>query len=223
MTDYDILEWISKCQGGVHLLTCLIGLLFLDRLNKATKLFFYYLAFLLIINYTMLEMANHQINNFALTHLMVLGEFVFLSAFYKEILQTASGVLNKYFKYYLLLIGALIIVNTLYVEAIDTFNTNAKVLVLFLILFFSTHFFYDRSKRLMEVDAEEKALRLINSALLLYYSGSFFVYLFYKFTQNNTLFYSSNVLIFNACLYLVFSMLIFIAMAQLIRDKKVNA
>ena len=128
--------------------------------------------------------------------------------------------LNKYYKYYLGLVGGFIILNTLYFEEINTFNTNAKVLVLFLILFFATNFFYNRSKKLMEVDVHEKAVRLINSALLLYYSGSFFVYLFYKFTQNNKLFYSDKVLIFNASLYLIFTIIILIAILQVAFHRK---
>jgi len=167
----------------------------------------------------MSKMADLRVNNLAITHFVVMGEFVFLSAFFKAILDD-NIFLNKYYKYYLGIAGGFIIINTLYLEEINTFNTNAKIFVLFLILFFATNFFYNRSKKLMDVDVHEKAIRLINSALLLYYSGSFFVYLFYKFTQNNKLFYSDKVLIFNASLYLIFTIIILIAIVQVVLQRK---
>ena len=221
MTDNQILKWLSEVQGLVLLICCILGFLFSKRLNKPVKFFCYYLFFSLVMNYSMSKMADLRVNNLAITHFMVLGEFIFLSAFFRQVLSN-NIILNKYFKYYLAIIGGFIIVNTLYLETINTFNTNAKVVVLFIILFFATNFFYNRSKQLMEVDVHEKAIRLINSALLLYYSGSFFVYLFYKFTQNNKLFYSDKMLIFNAGLYLTFTLIILIALLQIVVHRKIT-
>lgn len=156
------------------------------------------------------RMANLGINNMPMTHLIVLGEFIFLSFFYKEILKEHI-LFKKYFKIYLGITGSLIILNTLYVENIATYNTNAKVLVLFIILMLAVLFFYERSKVLIKVNTNEKSVRLINSALLVYYSGSFFMFLMYKFMVNNEQFYTKNILIFNASLYLLFTTFILIA------------
>ncbi|MEL6944538.1 MAG: hypothetical protein AAFO82_17895 [Bacteroidota bacterium] len=156
-----------------------------------------------------------RVSNLAITHIITLGEFIFLSLYFRAILKEDT-FLDKYFRIYLGIVGGLIIANTLFIEKINVFNTNAKILVLFLIIIWIVYFFYDRSKKLMEVDIHEKAIRLINSGLLLYYSGSFFWFLFYKFTINNEVFYSHKVLIFNAALYLFFTIIVSIAILRVV-------
>ncbi|MEM1321229.1 MAG: hypothetical protein AAGG75_13320 [Bacteroidota bacterium] len=213
MRGIDIIITVTNWQGYIMSLCCLLCFLYFSKLSAAQKILSYYLFFLLIMNTSMRLLSLERINNMAITHMISLGEFIFLSLFFRELLK-GKFFLGKYFRFYLAIGGGLIIANTLFIEPLHTFNTNGKVLVLFIILFFATAFFYDRSQQLMEVDLHEKTTRLINSALLLYYSGSFFVYLFYKFTQRDEVFYSVEMMVFNAILYLIFTLLILMAILQ---------
>ena len=201
------------------LFCCLLCFWAFPRLNSAEKIISYYLFFLLLMNGMMNLLGGEGVNNLAFTHLVVLGEFIFLSLFFREVLKH-KVFFQRYFRLFLGIVGGLIIANTFFLEKINTFNTNAKTLVLFLIIFQATAFFYDRSKRLMEVDVHERAIRIIQATLLLYYSGSFFVYLFYKFTQNNKIFYSNKMMIFNASLYFIFTLLMLISFVILILPRK---
>ena len=178
----------------------------------------YYIFLLLILNSSATLLADEGTNNLVITHLLALGEFIVLSLFFKEIL-VGDYLVKKYFRSFLAVFGGLIILNSLFLERINTFNTNAKTLVLFVIIFLSTAFFYDRSIRLMKVDAYERALRIMVSAILIYYSGSFFVYLFYKFSTNNKIFYSHKMLVFNSALYLIFTALMLVAFSIRLRPE----
>lgn len=215
MDKKEILKLIGGSQEYVILISCIICFFFFKKLSKELKVISYYIFFMMLMNSFSLRMAQVTINNMPISHLLVLGEFIFISLFYKKILKEHI-FFKKYFRIYLGSIGSLVILNTLYIEPINTFNTNAKVLVLFIIIMFAALFFYERAKVLMKVDVNEKAIRLINSALLVYYSGSFFMFLMYKFMQENKQFYTKNILIFNSGLYLLFTIVMLIAILMVV-------
>lgn len=219
MSDLEILFLIVDWQGYIMAFCCALYFLYFTKFGLAQKIISYYLFFLLTVNVVMKLLANEKVANLAFTHIAVLGEFIFLALFFREVLKNQT-LFKKYFRVFLGVTGGLIIANTLFVEKINSFNTNAKIMVLFLIIFLATSFFLDRSKRLMEVDVHEKALRIINTAILLYYAGSFFVYLFYKFTLNDMIFYSNKMLIFNSALYLIFTLLMLSAVIIVINRPK---
>ena len=218
MNGDQIINTIASMQSFTMLGVCLLCFIYFNRLSSSLKLLSYYLFFMLVINTLASEMASFGLNNLATTHLLVLGEFIFLSLFYQSVLPHYF-IFKKYFSRYLAIVGGFIIANTLYLEQVNEFNTNAKVIVLFFILFFTILFFYDRSKHLTKPNLQEKAIRLVNVALLLYYSGSFFYFLFYKFTQNHKQFYTQGILVFNAALYLLYTILIAIAIIQVISPR----
>ncbi|MCI4667284.1 MAG: hypothetical protein MRZ79_03920 [Bacteroidia bacterium] len=215
MSSLEILKWINTCQVYVMISCCLLCFVGFERLKTEGKIIAYYLFFLLVINTVAILLARQKVNNLSTTHILVLGESIFLFIFYREVSEEGS-IFRKYFKIFIALLVGLIITNTLFIEKINTFNTNAKIFLLFVIIFLSTNFFYNRSRQLLTVDAYERSLRIINTALLLYYSGSFFVYLFYKFTQNNLEYYSNYILVFNSVLYMLFTILMLVSFGLVI-------
>jgi hypothetical protein len=215
MNKKELIYFLANCQEYIILICCILCFFFFKKLSKELKIISYYLFFMMLMSSSAVRMANLGVNNMPITHLLVLGEFIFLSLFYKEMLKD-HVFFKKYFKIHLGVIGSLIILNSLYVENISTYNTNAKVLVLFIIIMFAALFFYERAKVLMQIDVNEKAIRLINSALLVYYSGSFFMFLMYKFMVNNEQFYTKNILIFNGSLYLLFTIVMLIAILMVV-------
>jgi len=215
----DLIITVNSIQEYTMVFTCMLCFWIFPQLSKAQQVFAYYLFFLLVTNTIMRLLAFERTNNLMMTHILCLGEFIFLSLFFRELLSHQQ-VLKKLFRPLLLIFGGLIISNTLYLEKINTYNTNGKVLVLFVVIFFATAFFYDRSKRLMEMNIHERITRIINSALLLYYSGSFFVYLFYKFTQSDEIFYSLEMMLFNVILYLLFTLIILTAFLMIAFQRK---
>lgn len=223
MTDIFWLKTIAEIQHYTLLTCCLISFFFFSKLSQPLKILSYYLFGLLVIGYVATDLSKAPaINNLHLLHLLVIVEFIFLSLFYKRILRFNHSRIDLIFKIYLILIGGFTLINSIWIEGLRVFNTNGKILVQFIIIILSVVFFYQRSMTIFKTNIYEKSLRLVNSALLIYYSGSFIYFLIYKFTSDNKKYDGIQVdlLIFNASLYLLFTILILIAILMVITQRK---
>lgn len=214
---YEIIELLGNIQVFLLVICCLGCFFFFNTFNRSIKIFSYYLLFILVINFIAGEMSNQNINNMPLLHILIFGEFIFLTSFFKEIFSIEKQIwLKKYFKIYVGIIGFILILNTLLIEPVIAFNTNGKILTQSITIIYTVFFFFQRATILMKIDKTERSLRLINSALLIYYSGSFFVFLLYNFMQQNKELYTTKVLVINVVLYLLFTIVILIAILMVI-------
>lgn len=217
----EILLTIADIQFVVLFFCCLIVFIFNSKLNQPFKILGYYLLALLIIGYVSKDLGKAPyVNNLHLLHLLAIIEFISLSLFFKEILNFSVPKVDLYYKIYLAIIGGIVISNSIWIENLRVFNTNGKILVQFVIIILCVIFFYQRAQNVSKINVYEKALRLTNSAMLIYYSGSFIYFLIYKFTANNKQFLSTEILIFNASLYLLFTILILIAILMVVTQRK---
>lgn len=157
-------------------------------------------------------------NNLPLLHIYTLGEFLLLSYFYRGLL-TAPRFLSKNFDRITLFISLLIIANTLFLQSIYGFNTYAKTAVQFIFILYAILYFFDLSEQDTLELIEKKYLRLINSAILIYYSGSLFIFMFSNYFLQNNLNLPSGLWAFNAILNLVFLSLVSFSLWQIIYRK----
>ncbi len=161
-------------------------------------------------------------NNLPLLHVYTLGEFLLLSFFYKGLLQDPKW-LAQHFKKITLVIAALIILNSIFLQPIFQFNTYAKTLVQIIFITYSILYFFNLSDASHLFDKEQKYLRLINSAILVYYSGSLFIFMFSNYFLQNNLDLPSGLWAFNAILNLVFLALIFFSIWQITYKKTTSS
>lgn len=157
-------------------------------------------------------------NNLPLLHIYTLGEFLLLSYFYKGLLS-APPFLSKHFNTVTIFISLLIIANTLFLQSIYGFNTYAKTAVQFVFILYAILYFFDLSEQDALEAIEKKYLRLINSAILIYYSGSLFIFMFSNYFLQNNLNLPSGLWAFNAILNLVFLSLVSFSLWQIIYRK----
>lgn len=161
-------------------------------------------------------------NNLPLLHVYTLGEFLLLSFFYKGLLQDPKW-LAQHFKKITLVIAALIILNSIFLQPVFQFNTYAKTLVQIIFITYSILYFFNLSDASHLFDKEQKYLRLINSAILVYYSGSLFIFMFSNYFLQNNLDLPSGLWAFNAILNLVFLALIFFSIWQITYKKTTSS
>jgi len=147
-------------------------------------------------------------NNMPLLHIYTLFEFVFMSLFYKEIIFNSLKI-KKYFTWFLIFIIVLIICNSLLFESILTHNIRAKGLTQIIIISYSIFYFFNRIS--VEIQRENIYLNRINAAILMYYAGSLFIFIFAEFLLEHSELVRKYFWDFNALLYLVFQLLILIA------------
>ena len=188
---------------SINVLLCLFNF---KKLNLPFRRLCYFLVFNILTEIFARSFAYSGINNLPLLHLYTLGEFIFLVWFFKSIIKKTIFFQNNF--NYLLIGGAiLIILNSIFIQSIYAFNPLAKTFVQLVIISLAVLYFYHLSENQSFSPLVEKSLRLINSAILIYYSGSLFIFMCSQIFIDNSDLYKTF-WAFNAVLNLVFQLLI---------------
>jgi len=207
------LEYLSL---SILVLNVLFGIK-IQRTDNRLKWFEATLVTALIVQMVAIPVSKTIGNNMPLLHLYTLVEFIFISLFYKEILAKEIKY-GKYFHYFIILLALIIIGNSISIEPLTGFNTNAKGLTQVVIISYAVIYFFNRIS--IDVTNNNLILNRINSAILLYYSGSLFIFIFANFLKEESLM-SQYFWQFNAVLYLTFQILILIATWRIVFPHKV--
>lgn len=188
-----------------------------EKIVSPIKELSYYLYWNLAIEISARILMELNINNLPLLHLYTLGELIFWSFFYWKVLRLNS-IQRKTFLITTGLTASLVLINSIFIQEITGFNSNAKTLVNVLLISYSVIFLY---QLLHLTNVERKKHRfsgLINSAVLIYYSGSLMIFMFsnylYQYLEDDSAFW-----VFNVLLNLLFQILIFIALWKVFRNK----
>ncbi|WP_298512600.1 hypothetical protein [uncultured Kordia sp.] len=186
-------------------------LLFWKKLNTPFKQLAYFLIWNVIIEILVLIVAALGYkNNLPLLHVYTLGEFILFSFFYRSLLDKPV-FFRKYFWHFLTLGSLLIVYNSIAIQSIFVFNSFSKTFVQLTIIGFAIVYFYNLVENQQFSPVISKSLRLINSAILVYYSGSLFI-----FMCSNVYFENAQVYdifwIFNALLNVLFHLLILVGL-----------
>jgi len=189
---------------GLNVLICI---LYFKRFNVPFRRLGIFLIFNFLIELLAILFTAQGINNLPLLHLYTLGEFILLSIFYESIIPK-RGLIKKYQKHFLILGILLILLNSIFIQSIFEFNNLAKTFVQISIISYAVLYFYNLTENKKFNALQQKSLRLINSAILIYYSGSLFIFMCsqisFENTETYTLFWT-----FNAALNAIFQLLIF--------------
>ena len=185
--------------------------------SKSVRWFTYFISISFGIQITAEWQAHNSETNLPLLHLYTLLEFIILSIFYKKILKNEINF-QKWVTFIILIIGLLIIANTYFLQPLTTFNSNAKTLTQIIFITYAIIYYFSiLNKR----TTPNPIINLLNAAILLYYAGSFFIFMFSNVLLTN-LEEDTQLLfwIFNSLLYLVFLLMVFIAGWQIFRKHK---
>jgi hypothetical protein len=178
------------------------------KLNLTFRLFSYFLLWNLLIEIAARLVSYSTIveSNLPLLHLYTLGEFLLLSVFYKSLMVKLEGAPQR-INYFILAGAILIVLNSVFLQSIYSFNTIAKTAVQLTIISYAVLYFYNLTSNPSLSEQAGKSVRLINSAILVYYSGSLFI-----FMCSQVSFLESDLYMFfwafNAALYLTFQLLV---------------
>ncbi len=206
-----MITWHTYIGYGVYIILFLNVLLFWKLFKNQPdnlKWFTYYLSLSLSTELIAKVIANSGENNLQLLHLYTLLEFIIISIFYKKVLVKEAGF-QKWINYILGIGSVLIIANSLFLQPLTAFNSNAKAFSQIMIIGYAIYYYFSI---LHERTNATTVLNLLNAAILIYFAGSFFVFMFsdllLKQLDKDTqlLFW-----IFNALLYLVFQLIVIFA------------
>ncbi len=157
--------------------SCLLGLIWWRKLPRAFQLLVVYLWFDLAIEIGARVLGHITHNNLPLLHLYTFGELLLWSLFYREILHPSS-IFVRYFKWITGIALAAVLLNTIFIQHLLTFNSYAKTLVQLLLILYALNYAFNFLLEDRPNLALQKILRLVNAAVLVYYCGSLFVFMF---------------------------------------------
>ncbi len=201
---------------SINVAFCLINR---KKLNTPFLRLFYFLIWNLLIEILAYVCIQMKWNNLPLLHLYTLGEFMLFSYFFMSLINKPASI--KTVLRYVLICGSLLIVlNSLSLQNIFGFNSYAKTCVQLSIITYAVLYFYNLVENHSFTSGESKGLRIINSAILIYYSGSLFIFMYGEFSLVNVdgyvVFWA-----FNAILNFVFQLLILLGLWKAFYKKKV--
>ncbi len=212
---------IASSTEIVLLINTVLFLICLFKVAPIWKYFSMFLVFSLII-----EISSHVIwsknnpfgitNNLFLLHILTLGEFILLSLFYNQMYKEVS-TWQKNAGLFVLIVSGLIVANSLFIQPLYKFNTNARTLSQAIIIAYAVGYYLQATNE--KLGKFSKGINIINAGVLLYYTGSFFIFMFGNvllgLEPRHNLFWLTN-----ALLYLVFQLLVFTAAIWQFRQTK---
>lgn len=200
--------YIGYCVYIVLLLNVLIYWISFKNHSDSLKWFTYYLSTSFGITVLAKWLGSNGINNLSFLHLFSLLEFILLSIFYKKVLIKEPWF-QKWINYAIAIGVLLMLMNTLLLQPLNTFNSNAKGLSQAMFMVYAIAYYFSILHKRTKATP---VLNLLNAAILIYYAGSFFIFMFSnmlsKNLDNDSLALS---FIFNALIYLVFQLIVIFA------------
>lgn len=176
---YTWVDALIDITTSSTLLPALLALLLFKKQNAPLKYLSYLLWVATLVEIAAYFLAQNQIPNLPLLHVYVIIEFALLGWMYQLYLY-------RFYPKYLIPVIIVVftflsILNSIFVQKIQTFNTYARALENLLLIVFALSFFYKLLKELKVKYLEKKPIFWINTGILIYFSGSLFIFIFSNF------------------------------------------
>lgn len=205
--------------------TCLLSFLNFKKLPYSFKVLGVYAFVTLLLELLAIGLAKNGMHNLFVLHLFTLLELIFFALFFKPLLKVPTLLVKHYDKLIFVLV-ALIIANSLFIQPLTVLNSysetveNIVLIVLSIMLFSNLYLKLDP-----EIAPYRKPIIWVNSGLLLYLSGSLFIFMFgeYMILGDYILQHSvtNQVIVWfiNVILNLIFKIFMLVAIIQVIRKQ----
>jgi hypothetical protein len=191
-------------------LSCLLALRCWSQLPLALKWLAVFLFFNLLIEIGARVASIAFGQNLPLLHVYTVGECLLFALFYRNILDEES-VFQRYFNPILICVLISVVLNTIFLQGIFEFNSYAKTLVQILIILYALDYAFRFSEHAGPETPLNHSLQWINSAVLIYYCGSLFVFMSSQF-ELKTRGALQILWDINTVLNLIFQTIVFIAL-----------
>ena len=188
---------------GITVLLCLFHF---KKLKTPFCRIAYFLMWNLFIEISARVFTHLGMNNLPLLHVYTLGEFILFSWFYKSLITKPILFQNRFW-HFVISGSLLIILYSLLFYSIGDYNPVTKTIVQIIIIAYAVLYFYNLTENQSHSLRLEKSLRLINSAVLIYYSGSLFIFMCGQILRDYPE-WIKTFWAFNAVLNLIFQLLI---------------
>ena len=181
----DVFHVLGGLSEVSVLLPIVVSMYRYSMLNKAFRVFLLFLLLHLVFNIITWFTALNGIHNLPFYHGFTVIEFSFYSFIYSTIAKKPNY--KKGILFTAVLFVAVCILNAIFFENIHTdYNSNTRTIGSLILMGYAISYFYRMLKELTVETVEEVDLFWFNTAVLIYFSGTFFLSLFLKIFMNAT-------------------------------------
>lgn len=182
-----MIKEFAVITGQVNfVLLIIINLLILFRYRQLPgniRRIVYYLLLSVVTEAASRHLFYKSENNLFLLHYYTFFEFLVWSYFFYYLLKSKKW-LRTALPWLAAVVAVLIIANSILLEPPTGFNSNAKTLVQVLVISYTICYFFLSFGKIDLRQPVPRATTLINFAVLFYYSGSLFIFMFSKLLAN---------------------------------------
>ena len=222
----EYLHALSAIISIILVISSIIGLIKINRLHGNYRILIFYVFFVTIVQLTSTFLGFLKINNMPILHIYTIGEFVLLMSFFYQ-LSLKKYFMNRKIAYSIFaLVLLVLIIHSAFISSIYEYNTWSKAIVQLLIISCCIFYFYTSLRYLTDAkpSKEQKLLNLTVASMLIYYSGSLFIFLFGKYNISLSKTDLYIIWIINAVLCCIFYMIILFVLCQhLFKKKKLSS
>ncbi len=217
---YLILSVLLLCLAS----SSLIGFLNYKRLPFSFKVLTIYTLISFILELMVVVLAKNGTNNFFAMHLFTLLELLLFGLFFRP-LFTMPALFVKYYDWIVGFFVLYVIGSAIFIQGIHLMNVYSEtveniVLIVFSILYFCNLYLKDDDQ---SDDPYRNPVVWVNSGLLLYLSGSLFIFMFGEFIIEYSVSSQWIVWLINVSLNLIFKILVLLAIIKVVRLTKKNS
>lgn len=220
-----VCEWFSLIALIVLVLVVILGLIRYSRLPEGARFLLAYLGAILVIEVIAKLIGFYGSgNNHFLMYVYALLEFVLLSLMYRSLFDQPH--LKQWLTSYTI-VGSLIIVTYSVYEWLNghhnsqqDFNLYSKIFVSGSIIIYASTYLFCSLKDASWANRETRILNRINAGVLVYFSGSFIIFMTLNYLVNIPLSESVFFWLINILLVIAFYTLCFMSILNLNRKWK---
>jgi hypothetical protein len=222
-TIHSSLTWLALGAQLLLATNALVAAGWWRALPAATRWLLPFLVVDLLTEILVSWCAEQGINNMPLLHAYTLLEFVTLSVFYW--FTFADWLFFRRFLWIFMGVGAVLLTaNSIWVEPIDQFNTNSRVFVQVTMIAYATAYFFRSFGRADFTQIQSFGAAMAHAGILTYHSGSLFIFMFSNALNDPNFGIPLNAQatfwLFNGVLFLVFQLLISVALWSVVFNPK---
>jgi hypothetical protein len=183
-----------------------MGVFRYKKMRPPHRFLFYYLIFAGVSEIVGIYTAEHRINNLWLLHIYTAVETVMLLWFYRLILQ--SRIIRRVIPFLMVFFPLLCLANGLWWQSMWKFNTYTRPLEALLLIFMGLAYFLENSHEPDQQEGARVPTTWMNVGLLMYFSLSFFIFIFSNYLKQGQAFNTVIVVLhatFALIMYILFT------------------
>ena len=175
-----MIDYISIASSGIPLI---VFLFYYKKMAYADKILFAYVCLVILTNISLRVYTYFDKYTVNVIHIYLFFEIFLFTYLIKVLVQLKW--LDKIFWIGFSAYMVFAIVNTIYWEPFNTFNSNLRSIENLIIILFCLLFYYNLFQKTLVTNLSRYPYFYGVSGMLIYFSGTFFIYMFAKYMNKN--------------------------------------